>query len=189
MSCRIQSGKGLTRATAMLCRPSSCSTPRPDMSAAASRRSIGVGLCAGTIASLSTTAPAPAAAPPCELVASPSGLQFCDTKEGSGDVAQAGTIIRAHYAGRLQSNGVQFDSSYDRGRPLSFKVGAGQVIKGWDEGILGGEGVPPMKAGGKRLLIIPPELGYGQRGAGGVIPPNATLVFDVEYLGPASARR
>ena len=63
------------------------------------------------------------------------------------------------------------------------------MIKGWDEGILGGEGVPPMKAGGKRLLVIPPELGYGQRGAGGVIPPNATLVFDVEYLGPASARR
>jgi peptidylprolyl isomerase len=98
-------------------------------------------------------------------------------------------IRRAHYVGKLQSNGVQFDSSYDRGRPLTFKVGAGQVIKGWDEGIAGGEGVPAMRAGGRRRLVIPPELGYGQRGAGGVIPPNATLVFDVQYLGLTNARR
>lgn len=98
-------------------------------------------------------------------------------------------IRRAHYAGSLQSNGKKFDSSYDRKKPLSFKVGAGEVIKGWDLGILGGEGILAMKAGGKRRLIVPPELGYGSRGAGGIIPPNATLVFDVEYLGLASAKR
>jgi FKBP-type peptidyl-prolyl cis-trans isomerase len=97
---------------------------------------------------------------------------------------------RAHYAGKLESNGQQFDSSYDRGRPLTFKVGAGEVIKGWDLGIAGGNGVPAMKAGGQRRLVIPPQLGYGSRGAGGGrIPPNATLVFDVQYLGPAGARR
>jgi peptidylprolyl isomerase len=99
-------------------------------------------------------------------------------------------ICRAHYAGRLESSGKQFDSSYDRGRPLTFKVGSGEVIKGWDQGIAGGEGVPAMKAGGRRRLVIPPELGYGSRGAGGgIIPPNASLVFDVQYLGAASARR
>ena len=84
---------------------------------------------------------------------------------------------------------MQFDSSYDRGRPLSFRVGAGEVIKGWDMGIAGGDGIPPMKAGSRRRLVIPPQLGYGARGAGGVIPPNATLVFDVQYLGPATGRR
>jgi peptidylprolyl isomerase len=89
----------------------------------------------------------------------------------------------------LQRDGVQFDSSYDRGRPLTFRVGAGEVIKGWDMGIVGAEGIPPMKAGSRRRLVIPPELAYGTRGAGGVIPPNAALVFDVQYLGVATGRR
>jgi FKBP-type peptidyl-prolyl cis-trans isomerase len=90
-------------------------------------------------------------------------------------------MIRCHYTGRL-TNGSVFDSSYGR-RPLQFKVGVRQVIQGWDQGILGNDSIPPMKEGGKRSLRIPAELGYGARGAGGVIPPNATLLFDVELLG------
>ena len=93
--------------------------------------------------------------------------------------------MRAHYTGRLASNGAVFDSSRERGRPLTFK--ANQVIRGWGEGVFGGEGVPAMKAGGVRRLVVPPGLGYGDRGAGGVIPPGATLVFDVELL-PARTR-
>lgn len=89
--------------------------------------------------------------------------------------------------GKLE-NGQVFDSSYDRGRPLTFRVGVGEVIRGWDQGILGGEGVPPMSEGGKRSLRIPPQLGYGERGAGCrggscVIPPNSVLLFDVEFVG------
>ncbi len=106
----------------------------------------------------------------------PDGLQYWDIKEGTGAVAKPGDKVKVHYTGWL-TNGKKFDSSVDRGQPFEFTLGAGQVIKGWDEGVAG------MKVGGKRQLRIPPDLGYGSRGAGGVIPPNATLVFDVELLG------
>jgi FKBP-type peptidyl-prolyl cis-trans isomerase FkpA len=109
----------------------------------------------------------------------PSGLQYEDTIVGSGDVARAGQRVSVHYTGWLYNNGEQggkFDSSKDRGQPFVFPLGAGHVIKGWDEGVQG------MAVGGTRRLVIPPELGYGARGAGGVIPPNATLLFEVELL-------
>ncbi len=109
----------------------------------------------------------------------PSGLQYIDTEIGSGATAAAGQEVSVHYTGWLFNDGVQgakFDSSKDRMQPFEFSLGAGMVIKGWDEGVAG------MQVGGKRTLIIPPELGYGARGAGGVIPPNATLKFDVELL-------
>ncbi len=114
------------------------------------------------------------------MITTPSGLQYEDTTVGSGDEARAGQQVTVHYTGWLYSNGVQgakFDSSKDRRDPFVFALGAGMVIRGWDEGVAG------MKVGGARTLIIPPELGYGARGAGGVIPPNATLKFDVELLG------
>jgi peptidylprolyl isomerase len=117
-----------------------------------------------------------------ELATAASGLQFCESVVGSGKVPAKGAQIKAHYTGRL-TDGRVFDSSYSRGSPLSFKVGVGQVIRGWDEGILGGEGIPPMKVGGKRVLVIPANLGYGDRGAGGgLIPGGATLKFDVELV-------
>jgi peptidylprolyl isomerase len=109
-----------------------------------------------------------------------SGLQITDTKVGTGAQPQTGQTCVMHYTGWLYNNGAKgakFDSSLDRGEPFEFAIGQGQVIKGWDEG------VATMKVGGKRTLIIPPQLGYGARGAGGVIPPNATLIFDVELLG------
>jgi peptidylprolyl isomerase len=105
-----------------------------------------------------------------------SGLQYWDIKAGTGDAAVAGKPVRVHYTGWL-TDGKKFDSSVDRGQPFTFKLGAGEVIPGWDEGVSG------MKVGGKRQLKIPAKLGYGDRGAGGVIPPNATLIFDVELLG------
>jgi FKBP-type peptidyl-prolyl cis-trans isomerase FkpA len=109
-----------------------------------------------------------------------SGLQYLDTEIGTGATAAAGQEVSVHYTGWLFNNGEQggkFDSSKDRMQAFEFDLGAGMVIKGWDEGVAG------MKVGGKRTLIIPAELGYGARGAGGVIPPNATLKFDVELLG------
>jgi FKBP-type peptidyl-prolyl cis-trans isomerase len=109
-------------------------------------------------------------------VSTPSGLKYVDQIVGTGDVAVAGKTASVHYTGWLE-NGKKFDSSVDRGQPFSFPLGAGRVIKGWDEGVQG------MKVGGKRKLTIPSDLGYGSRGAGGVIPPNATLIFDVELLG------
>lgn len=106
---------------------------------------------------------------------SASGLVYEDIIEGSGTSAQAGQQVSVHYTGWLV-DGTKFDSSKDRNDPFNFKLGAGSVIKGWDEGVQG------MQRGGVRKLTIPPQLGYGPRGAGGVIPPNATLIFEVELL-------
>lgn len=105
-----------------------------------------------------------------------SGLQYQDTTVGTGAQPKTGQTVTVHYTGWLK-NGTKFDSSVDRGEPFQFIIGQGQVIKGWDEG------VSTMKVGGKRRLTIPSTLGYGERGAGGKIPPNATLLFDVELLG------
>ena len=110
----------------------------------------------------------------------PSGLQYDDTTPGSGAEAAAGAHVTVHYTGWLWQNGARgakFDSSKDRGQPFEFPLGAGRVIKGWDEGVAG------MKIGGQRTLVIPADLGYGARGAGNAIPPNSVLVFDVELLG------
>ncbi len=111
-----------------------------------------------------------------QVVTTESGLQYIDLVVGAGRQAELGDTATVHYTGWL-ADGKKFDSSVDRKEPFSFRVGAGQVIKGWDEG------VGTMKVGGKRKLIIPPQLGYGARGAGNVVPPNATLTFDVELLG------
>ena len=115
-----------------------------------------------------------------KFVTTPSGLKYQDTVVGTGAVATSGHQISVHYTGWLDASGdkgQKFDSSLDRGKAFDFQLGAGMVIKGWDEGCAG------MKIGGKRTLMIPSALGYGSRGAGGVIPPNANLIFDVELLG------
>jgi len=122
---------------------------------------LAVSACAGSTTSATKTA---------------SGLQYTDEVVGAGDTPQRGDFVVVHYTGTLE-DGTKFDSSLDRGEPAVFQIGVGQVIPGWDEG------VGSMKIGGKRRLIIPPELGYGAAGAGNVIPPNATLIFDVELLG------
>ena len=109
-------------------------------------------------------------------VTTPSGLKYDDLKVGTGAEAKAGQTVSVHYTGWL-TDGKKFDSSVDRKQPFEFPLGMGRVIKGWDEGVQG------MKVGGKRKLTIPAALGYGSRGAGGAIPPNATLTFDVELLG------
>ena len=114
------------------------------------------------------------------MITTATGLQYEDTVEGTGAVATKGQSVTVHYTGWLYNNatqGAKFDSSKDRNDPFVFHLGAGMVIRGWDEGVAG------MKEGGVRKLTIPPHLGYGARGAGGVIPPNATLVFEVELLG------
>jgi FKBP-type peptidyl-prolyl cis-trans isomerase FkpA len=113
------------------------------------------------------------------MITTPSGLQYEDTVVGSGAEARAGQHVSVHYTGWLYSEGVKgakFDSSKDRNDPFEFGLGAGQVIRGWDEGVQG------MKVGGTRRLVIPAALGYGARGAGGAIPPNATLLFEVDLL-------
>jgi FKBP-type peptidyl-prolyl cis-trans isomerase FkpA len=118
--------------------------------------------------------------PMSNIVTTASGLQYEDTVLGTGAIAKAGQNVKVHYTGWLYNDGVQgakFDSSKDRGQPFEFSLGAGQVIRGWDEGVQG------MSVGGTRRLIIPAALGYGARGAGGVIPPNATLLFEVDFLG------
>ena len=114
-----------------------------------------------------------------QVIEMPDGLKYTDTKTGDGATAKAGNKVSVHYTGWLSNNGAKgkkFDSSVDRGQPFQFTLGAKQVIAGWDEGVAG------MKVGGTRTLTIPPELGYGARGAPGAIPPNATLIFDVELL-------
>jgi peptidylprolyl isomerase len=110
-----------------------------------------------------------------KMVATSSGLQYEDLQVGAGASPRPGSKVAVHYTGTLE-NGRKFDSSLDRGQPFVFQIGMGQVIAGWDEGVM------TMKVGGKRRLVIPPALGYGARGAGNVIPPNATLVFEVELL-------
>jgi peptidylprolyl isomerase len=139
---------------------------------------------AATLAVVALTTPSPTAfgaadGAPGKMSELPSGLKYTDSKVGTGATATAGHKVSVHYTGWLYNNGEKgkkFDSSVDRGEPFSFGLGAQQVIRGWDEGVAG------MKVGGKRTLVIPPELGYGARGAGGAIPPNATLIFDVELL-------
>jgi peptidylprolyl isomerase len=122
---------------------------------------------------------APSTSSPMKVTGQPtttaSGLQYWDIVVGTGATAAPGNTVKVHYSGFL-TTGAKFDSSRDRGEPFSFPLGTGQVIKGWDEGVAG------MKVGGQRQLRIPPQLGYGAAGAGGVIPPNATLIFDVELL-------
>src|SRR5256885_6198487 len=146
-----------------------------------SRRTIIRTACAAVAATVSTPlavqmASAQTAGKP---MTTASGLQIIDSKVGTGAAPKTGQTCVMHYTGWLYENGQKgkkFDSSVDRGEPFEFPIGAGRVIKGWDEG------VATMKVGGKRTLVIPPELGYGARGAGGVIPPNATLIFDVELI-------
>ena len=120
-----------------------------------------------------------ASAQSAEMASKPSGLRYVDNVVGQGREAKPGSLCEMHYTGWLYENGQKgkkFDSSLDRKQTFEFPLGAGRVIQGWDEGVAG------MKAGGKRTLIIPPSLGYGSRGAGGVIPPNATLLFEVELV-------
>ena len=128
----------------------------------------------GAILAMTTAASA------AETMTTPSGLRYTDEVIGTGPAPKSGQTVNVHYTGWLDEagqKGKKFDSSRDRGQPFSFPLGEGRVIKGWDEG------VASMKVGGRRTLVVPSELGYGARGAGGVIPPGATLIFDVELLG------
>jgi peptidylprolyl isomerase len=125
--------------------------------------------------SITTSQPSAASTTAGNMVVTASGLQYQDLVVGSGPEAKSGNTVSVHYTGWL-ADGTKFDSSLDRGTPFEFTLGAGQVIKGWDEGVVG------MKVGGKRQLIIPPQLAYGSSGAGSTIPPNATLTFEVQLL-------
>ncbi len=127
-------------------------------------------------AKMKSTTPTPKKTMSENTTTTASGLQYVELVEGTGASPKAGQKVTVHYTGTLE-DGTKFDSSRDRNDPFSFQIGIGQVIKGWDEGVMS------MKMGGRRKLIIPSDLGYGARGAGGVIPPNATLIFDVELLG------
>jgi len=137
-------------------------------------------LASGAFAQDTKATPAPGAEKgETKMTKTPSGLQYEDVKVGTGDSPKKGQTAVVNYTGWLWENGAKgkkFDSSLDRGQPFSFPVGQGRVIKGWDEG------VATMKVGGKRILLIPPDLGYGARGAGAAIPPNATLIFEVDLL-------
>jgi peptidylprolyl isomerase len=150
--------------------------PAPTRASRLSAFALVTALAAVFAAGAPTTAAAQAVG---KTMTTPSGLQITDSKIGTGATPQRGQICVMHYTGWLYQDGAKgkkFDSSIDRGQPFEFPLGQQRVIAGWDEG------VATMKVGGKRTLIIPPELGYGARGAGGVIPPNATLIFDVELL-------
>ncbi|WP_416221153.1 FKBP-type peptidyl-prolyl cis-trans isomerase [Rhodopseudomonas palustris] len=141
---------------------------------------LAIALVAALSATATLTTSTPAMSETAKTVTTPSGLKIEESTVGTGASPARGQICVMHYTGWLYENGVKgkkFDSSVDRNEPFEFPIGMGRVIKGWDEG------VASMKVGGKRTLIIPPELGYGARGAGGVIPPNATLIFEVELLG------
>ena len=162
------------------------SSTRSDRAPARVRRAA-VGLALALMASTAFAqgaSPRPATAPsgPSNLGATVTELQKIDIKQGTGPEAASGKPVIVHYTGWLydpaapEGKGAKFDSSRDRGVPFGFFLGSGKVIKGWDEGVVG------MKVGGQRRLVIPPQLGYGERGAGGVIPPNATLIFDVELI-------
>jgi peptidylprolyl isomerase len=151
-------------------------TPRFPPASTLAALAIVIGLAGVCATGAPTTAAAQAVG---TTMTTPSGLKITDSKIGTGATPKPGQICVMHYTGWLYQNGAKgqkFDSSVDRGQPFEFSIGKRQVIGGWDEG------VATMKVGGKRTLIIPPELGYGARGAGGVIPPNATLIFDVELL-------
>ena len=123
--------------------------------------------------------PAPNQAATAAMTKTPSGLAYKDLKVGTGLQPSAGKPVKVHYTGWLE-NGAKFDSSLDRNEPFVFIIGVGEVVPGWDEGVM------TMRVGGKRKLVIPPQLGYGARGAGGVIPPHATLIFEVELLDAAN---
>jgi len=131
--------------------------------------------------SSSTDTSAPTKVEDASYKTTPTGLKYAVIKEGTGEAAKDGDHVKVHYTGWLKDGGKKFDSSVDRGEPFDFSLGQGQVIPGWDEGVKG------MKVGEKRQLVIPAKLGYGESGAGADIPPGATLVFDVEYLGVAAA--
>lgn len=172
--------------------PSTQAPPTAAFATAAARPLLAAATAAAaTVALVFSPAPPSALAagvpdPGCSLTtAEKSKIQFCDSVAGTGAAPSPNARVRAHYTGRLSPSGAVFDSSYERRRPLEFKKD--QVVKGWGIGIFGDGEVPPMREGGKRRLVIPPELAYGDRGAGGVIPGGATLVFDVELLGPRRA--
>jgi peptidylprolyl isomerase len=160
------SGLGLTLALATSVMTTACS------------QAVGPSTAAGgdAAAPADQAAPESQAASNLSTVTTPSGLKYEDIKVGTGPSPQPGQHVTVHYTGKL-TNGTKFDSSVDRNEPFSFVIGQGNVIQGWDEGVMS------MKVGGKRHLIIPAHLGYGAAGAGGKIPPNATLLFDVELLG------